>query len=228
MILLKNFSLFSQFNKDIIQIWEAKVKKFFKFISPKKKKIRIPIGLQTVTDRLLICILLFFLGDIINQRNPIPGGRTGSECQVLFATIVLNFLELCRPRPGLSQIRLSYLQLLHLYQKSTWQTPRGGGIIGADLWAKYFKKVLDTWYQARKIIVVLLLGGSALFYTIVVLLLWRRAPAQILHHRRTTTSARFALIANGNRNANDSHSAPCGAGGQNLVISNPPPYAKTV
>jgi len=50
----------------------------------------------------------------------------------------------------------------------------------------------------------------------------------ILHHRRTTTSAQSALIANGNRNANDSHSAPCGAGGQNLVISNPPPYAKTV
>jgi len=39
MILLKNFSFFSQFNKDIIQMCDAKVKRYFNFISPKKKKL---------------------------------------------------------------------------------------------------------------------------------------------------------------------------------------------
>lgn len=97
---------------------KEKSRGFFIFLVLKIKKIRIPIGLQTVTDRLLICILLFFLGDIINQRNPIPGGRTGSKCQVIFSNYPQLSLHI-DPATGLSQIRLLYPVLRHIIFEST-------------------------------------------------------------------------------------------------------------
>ena len=80
-------------------------------MSTKKEKTCIHITLQIVTDCQLICILLFFLGDIINQRNLIPGGRTGSQCQVLFTTIFQNYLILSPPLRG--YLKLDYFILIY-------------------------------------------------------------------------------------------------------------------
>ena len=106
MILLKNFSLFSQFNKNIIQKEEAKVKKFFKIIPEVKRK------------------------NLWGWRRSISGGRTGSKCQELF-TICCNFLEFATPCGVYLLQRLACPPQVHLIQESTWQPRSGCGIIGA-------------------------------------------------------------------------------------------------
>ena len=60
---LKLLNFFSQFLKYIIQIWEAKVKKFFKNIPKVKRK------------------------SLWGWRRSISGGGTGSQCQELFANL---------------------------------------------------------------------------------------------------------------------------------------------
>ena len=77
MILLKNFSLFSQFNKNIIQKEEAKVKKFFKIYPTKKEKT---CG-----------------GDAGQSRGAGRGHNVKN-----FLLICPNYLEFATPQRGLS------------------------------------------------------------------------------------------------------------------------------
>ena len=106
----KLLNFFSQFLEYIIQKEEAKVKKFFQNIPQVKRK------------------------NLWGWRRSISGGRTGSQCQELFADlpklsrIIYSLVTPC----GVYLLqRLACPPQVHLIQESTWQPRSECGIIGA-------------------------------------------------------------------------------------------------